>query len=62
MFHKAAQPDVVVYFFEADRLSGKDLTDIDFFLAQTDAATAAKSRTLFRVRTGLLIEGVWMRS
>jgi len=26
-----------VYFFDADGLSGKDLAEIDFFLAQTDA-------------------------
>jgi len=26
-----------VHFFDADRLAGKDLAEIDFFLAQTDA-------------------------
>jgi hypothetical protein len=38
IIHKADQPDVVVHFFDADRLPGKDRAEIDFFLAQTDAA------------------------
>ena len=38
ILHKADQPDIVVYFFDADGLAGKDLAEIDFFLAETDAA------------------------
>ena len=30
--HKAHQPDVVVNFFDAHGLTGKDLAEIDFFL------------------------------
>src|SRR5438552_5434791 len=37
IIHKAHQPNVVVHFFDADRLTGKDLTEIDFLLAKTDA-------------------------
>ena len=32
------QPDVVLHFFDADRLTGKDRAEIDFFLAETNAA------------------------
>jgi hypothetical protein len=32
MIHKAHQPDIVVNFFDADGLSGKDLAEVDFFL------------------------------
>jgi hypothetical protein len=28
-----------VHFFDADGLSGEDCAEVDFFLAQTDAAT-----------------------
>jgi len=41
MIHKAHQPDVVVHFFDADGLTGEHRTEIDFFLAQTDAAEDA---------------------
>ncbi len=37
IIHKAHQPDIVVDFFDAHRLAGKDLAEIDFLLAQTDA-------------------------
>jgi len=33
IIHKADQPDVVVNLFDADGLTGKDLAEIDFFLA-----------------------------
>ena len=38
IIHKAHQPNVIVDFFDADGLSGKDLAEIDFFLAQADAS------------------------
>src|SRR5215510_15205894 len=37
IIHKADQPDVVVHFFDADSLSGRDRAEVDFLLAQTDA-------------------------
>jgi hypothetical protein len=40
IIHKAHQPNVVVDFFDADGLAGKDLAEIDFLLAQTDAPAA----------------------
>ena len=49
--HKVHQPDVVVHFFDADGLSGKDLAEVDFFLAQTDATTA-------RDHDGLVVERI----
>ena len=39
-WQKTHQPNVIVNFFDADSLSGKDLTEIDFSLTQTDAAAA----------------------
>ena len=33
IIHKTHQPNVVVHFLDADGLSGKDLTEIGFFLA-----------------------------
>jgi hypothetical protein len=41
IIHKADQPDVVVYFLDADRLAGKDLAEVNLFVAETDAATAS---------------------
>jgi hypothetical protein len=38
IIHKTDQPDAVLYFLDADSLPGKDGAEIDFFLAQTDAA------------------------
>jgi hypothetical protein len=35
IIHKTDQPDVVVHFFEAAGLSGKDLAEIDFLLIET---------------------------
>jgi len=40
IIHKTDQPDVVVNLLDADGLSSKDLAEINFFVAQTDAATA----------------------
>src|SRR3984957_15576828 len=37
IIHKAQQPDIVVDFFDADRLAGKDLAEINFLATQTDA-------------------------
>src|ERR1700734_2501899 len=37
--HKAHQPDIVLHFFDAHGLTGKDLTEINFLATQTDAAT-----------------------
>jgi hypothetical protein len=34
---KADQPDVVVNFFDADSLAGKDRAEVNLFAAQTDA-------------------------
>jgi len=48
IIHKADQPDVVVHFFDAHRLSGKDLAEIDFLVAQTDA-TATRDHDGFVV-------------
>jgi hypothetical protein len=33
IIHKADQPDIVVHFFDADGLAGKDLTEINFLAA-----------------------------
>jgi hypothetical protein len=40
-----------VHFFDANSLSGKDLAEIDFFLAQTDAAAAGD-------HDGFAVEGI----
>src|ERR1700724_3916685 len=37
IIHKAHQPDIVVDFFDADRLAGKDLAEINFLATETDA-------------------------
>jgi hypothetical protein len=44
--HKADQPDVVVDFFDAGRLAGKDLAEIDLFLAETDASATCDDERL----------------
>jgi hypothetical protein len=31
VIHKANQPDIIVHFFEADRLAGKDRAEVNFF-------------------------------
>src|SRR5215472_2883666 len=51
IIHKAHQPDVVVHFFDADGLSGKDLAEIDFFRAQTDATATGD-------HDGFVVEGI----
>ncbi|MGH9494065.1 MAG: hypothetical protein ACRD3B_03635, partial [Candidatus Sulfotelmatobacter sp.] len=38
IIHKADQPNIVVYFFDADGLAGEDRAEIDLFAAQTQAA------------------------
>jgi hypothetical protein len=38
IIHKAEQPDIVLNFFDADRLAGKDLAEVNFFVPQSDAA------------------------
>jgi hypothetical protein len=38
IIHKADQPDVVLHFLDADGLPGKHRAEIDFFLAETNAA------------------------
>ena len=35
--HRADQPSVVGHFFDADRMTGANLTEIDFLMAQADA-------------------------
>ena len=51
VIHKAHQPDIVVHFFDADGLTGKDLTEIDFLLAQTDAAATGD-------HDGFIVQGI----
>src|SRR5262249_16108353 len=51
IIHKADQPYVVVNLLDADGLSSKDLAEIDFFVAQTDAATASD-------HDGFVVEGI----
>jgi len=36
IIHKAHQPDIVLNFFDAHGLTGKDLTEINFLATQTD--------------------------
>jgi len=38
IIHKAHQPDIVMNFFDADCLAGKDLAEVNLFVAQTEAA------------------------
>jgi hypothetical protein len=38
IIHKADQPDIVLHFLDADGLTGKHRAEIDFFLAETNAA------------------------
>src|SRR5262249_43701433 len=51
IIHKADQPYVVVNLLDADGLSSKDLAEINFFVAQTDAATAGD-------HDGFVVEGI----
>src|SRR5437879_2119007 len=51
IIHKADQPYVVVNLLDADGLSSKDLAEINFFVAQTDAATASD-------HDGFVVEGI----
>ena len=51
MIHKTHQPNVVVNFFDTDRLAGKDLAKIDFLFAQTDAPAT-------RDYDGFVVEGI----
>src|SRR5215471_5058777 len=51
IIHKADQPYVVMNLLDADGLSSKDLAEIDFFGAQTDAATAGD-------HDGFVVEGI----
>jgi len=41
LIHKAHQPDIVVNFFDADGLAGKDLTEIDFFATQANSTATS---------------------
>ena len=50
IIHKADQPDVVVNFFDADGLTGEDRAEVDFLVAQTDAAAVGD-------HDGLVVEG-----
>src|ERR1700752_2662542 len=49
IIHKADQPDVVVDFFDADGLSGKDLAEIDFFLGGDSRYPASRCRDAGKV-------------
>jgi hypothetical protein len=49
--HKADQSDIVVNFFDADRLSGEYLAEIDLFTPQTDSAATGD-------HDGLVVERV----
>ena len=51
ILHKADQPDVVVNFLDAHGLSGKDLAEIDFFLARADASAMCH-------HDGFVVEGI----
>src|SRR5467141_3849621 len=37
IIHKTDQPNIVVNFFDADGLAGKDRTEVDFFVPHTDS-------------------------
>jgi hypothetical protein len=51
IIHKTHQPNVVVHFFDTDRLAGKDLAEIDLLLAQTDAPATGD-------HDGFIVEGL----
>src|ERR1700758_892508 len=51
IIHKATQPYVIVNLLDADGLSSKDLAEINFFVTQTDAATASD-------HDGFVVEGI----
>jgi hypothetical protein len=38
MIHKTDQPNIVVNFFDADGLAGKDGAEVNLFVPQTDPA------------------------
>jgi hypothetical protein len=38
IIHKADQPDIVMNFFDADRLNGEDGAEVDLFAAEADAS------------------------
>jgi len=38
ILHRADEPDIVVNFFDADRLAGKNRAEVDLFPTQTDPA------------------------
>src|SRR5260370_15115891 len=46
IIHKTYKPDVVMNFFDADGLAGKDLTEVNFLAPQTDAAAVGDDNDL----------------
>jgi hypothetical protein len=51
IIHKTDQPYVVVNLLDVDGLSGKDLAEVNCFVAQTNAATAGD-------HDGFVVEGI----
>src|SRR5260370_42246171 len=46
IIHKTDKPDVVMNFFDADGLAGKDRTEVNFLAPQTDAAAVGDDNDL----------------
>src|SRR5260370_8322594 len=46
IIHKTDKPDVVMNFFDADGLAGKDRTEVNFLAPQTDAAAVGADNDL----------------
>ena len=51
ILHEADQPDIFVNFLDADSLSGEDLAEVDFLVAQTNRAAAGN-------HDGFVVEGI----
>src|ERR1700734_297217 len=51
IIHKAYQPDIVLNFFDAHGLTGKDLTEINFLATETDAPATSD-------HDGFIVEGI----
>jgi len=46
VIHKANQPDIIMHFFDADRLAGEDSTEVNLFATQTGPAAIGDDHDL----------------
>jgi hypothetical protein len=51
IIHKTDQPDIILNFFNADGLAGKDGAEVNLFATETDAAAIGDDN-------GFVVEGI----